>query len=254
MRGDFRVPLTVSLFMVIGALSARVGLGDISRTASPDGAPMAQGVPSGDACAGGAVFDDGTLETGYGWVPSAVDGRYVQRFTWSDVAATRLSEICVCWTRTRSDDVIDFQVEVYRDVGGEPALTPTFSMPVQMTGVPSFPDGDFLSVPLPGDGWPTQTPTFYVGVRWNPSIDQFFFVCADTSPTSPVVNGFFIDDRAEEWTSVLETSDPIFDAHHAMMIRAVGGPAPAQVPVLGWVGVALLVALVAAAGVSRLWS
>jgi hypothetical protein len=254
MQGFRRAALSLVLVVVAGALSARVGVSQDFRVVAPEGAPMVQGVPAGDACAGGAVFDDGMLETGYSWVPSAVDGRYVQRFTWTDVAATRLSEICVCWTRTRPDDVIDFHVELYRDVGGEPAFNPTFSMPVQMTGVPSFPDGDFLSVPLPADGWPTLTPTFYVGVRWNPSIDQFFFVCADTSPTSPVVNGFFIDDRADGWASVLETNDPTFAAHHAMMIRAVGGAAPAQVPVLGWVGVAFLVALLAAVGVLRVRS
>jgi hypothetical protein len=61
---------------------------------------------------------------------------------------------------------------------------------------------------------------FYIGARWNPSVDQRLFLCADKSPTTPPVPAFFIDDRAEEWEPALETSDPIFDDYKAFLIRA----------------------------------
>ena len=97
------------------------------------------------------------------------------------------------------------------------------------------------------------TDVFYIGVQWNPSEDEFFFVCADQTPTTPAVDGWFIDDRADGWTSVLETSDPIFDDHRAMMIRAraAEGFYP-LVPAMGVFGTAFYVLLISSLGVALL--
>ena len=89
----------------------------------------------------------------------------------------------------------------------------------------------------------------YAGVRWNASVDQFFFVCADHSPETDPVNVFYIDDRADEWGSALDTSDPIFDGHRAIMVRATTrSAADYAVPALGPAGSAALALFLAAAG------
>ncbi len=200
-------------------------------------------------CADGVVLDDGTLETGYGWVPSAIDGRYIQRFDVADFRSRKIEEVCICWTRTRLDDAVDFTVELYRDRAGRPALFPEASLAATATAVPVFPDGGFVSIDVSGVDMRAVTDVFYLGVRWNPSEEDFFFVCADHSDGTPVVDGWFIDDRADDWTSVLETADPIFNDHRAMMVRAraAEGLFP-LVPTMGPVGITILVVALGVVG------
>jgi len=204
---------------------------------------------AGTDCADGVVLDDGTLESGYGWVPSVIDGRYVQRFDAADFRSRKMEEICICWTRTREDDEVRFRVELYRDRGGQPALSPEASVEVVATAVPAYPDGAFTSVDVSDADMQAPTDVFYLGVRWDPSVDDRFFVCVDQTETTPVVDGWFIDDRADEWTSVLDSNDPIFDAHRAMMIRAraVEGYFP-LVPTLGTWGLVILIGAICAIG------
>jgi len=200
-------------------------------------------------CADGVVLDDGTLESGYGWVPSAVDGRYVQRFDVADFRSRKMEEICVCWTRTQPDDEVRFSVELYRDHGGRPSRSPDRSVEVVASAVPGFPDGAFYSVDVSDLDMRAPTDVFYLGVRWNPSEDRFFFVCVDQTETTPVVDGWFIDDRADEWESVLESSDPIFDDHRAMMIRARALEGYfGLVPTLGTWGLLTLIVAICAVG------
>jgi hypothetical protein len=206
--------------------------------------------PLGGAdCAEGVVKDDGTLETGYGWVPSVVDGRYVQRFEASEFRSRKMEEICVCWTRTRTDDTVTFNVELYRDRGGRPARSPDASVEVVAAQVPAFPDGSFYSVDVSDADFHAPTEVFYLGVKWDPSEDIFAFVCVDQSEGTPVVDGWFVDDRADEWGSVLDSNDPIFDDHKAMMIRAsaLEGYFP-MVPTLSTWGLLILIGLICAVG------
>jgi len=210
---------------------------------------VASTASSTDDCSDGVVKDDGVPETGYGWVPSVVEGIYVQEFRSPELSSPLFSQVCVCWLRTRNDSTIDFDVVFYEDVGGLPAEQPYAAVPAQAVDVPvgvasggSFYDIDVTGVPVRG-------PTLYVGVRWNPSIEDYFFICADNGPETEPVNVFFIDDRAEEWTNALETSDPMFDEHRAIMVRTVPEQLPGvAVPGLTGLGVVALAALVAAAG------
>ena len=215
----------------------------------PPAAGDSVAVLGGQDCADGVVKDDGTLETGYGWVPSVVDGRYVQRFEVDEFRSQKMEEVCICWTHTHPNDEIRFTVQMYRDRGGSPARSPHASIEAVVSLVPTFPDGAFYSVDVSEADFHAQTPTFYIGVQWNPSEDGFFFVCVDQSDTTPVVDGWFVDDRAEEWASVLESNDPIFDDHRAMMIRAkaLEGYYP-YVPTLGTWGLLVLVAAICAVG------
>lgn len=187
-------------------------------------APMSFGesvaVDGGGDCADGVVKDDGSVESGYGWVPSAIDGRYVQEFRLAEFRSRKIEEVCVCWTHTQVDDSVNFTVELYRDVSGRPSPRPVASVEAVAKLVPAFPEGAFYSVDVSQVDMLAPTGTFYIGVRWNPSEDEFFFVCVDQSETTEIVDAWFIDDRAEDWSSVLESGDPIFDEHRAMMIRA----------------------------------
>jgi hypothetical protein len=212
------------------------------RVLAPSSDRISVPAQGGSDCADGLVKDDGSLETGYGWVPSVVDGRYVQRFDVFELNSRKLEELCVCWTRTRPDDEITFWVDLYRDRGGRPALEPEASVEAVATLVPAFPDGAFYSIDLSGAELRSPTDVFYAGVRWDPSQDQFFFVCADEGPDTAVVDGWFIDDRADEWGSVLETGDPTFIDHRAMMIRIRGLDGYfVLVPTMGTVGVVVMV-------------
>lgn len=216
---------------------------------------VAGGVPAGggDACSAGVILDDGSLETGYGWIPSVVDGRYVQRFEVADFRSRKMEEVCICWTRTQPDDSVSFSVQLYRDVGGRPARFPEAVVEASTDSVPRFPDGAFTTVDVSSVDMRAITNVFYLGVQWDPSFDRFFFVCADHSPDTPVVDAWFIDDRAEEWTSVLESTDPIFDDHRAMLIRAraAEGSYP-TVPTIGPIGAVVLLLLIVGAAILAL--
>lgn len=203
---------------------------------------------SGPACEDGSVLDDGTIETGYGWVPSAIWGEYVQQFPAEDITSTILDSICICWTRTREDDSLDFEIVAYRDVGGHPDASPFLVIPAHVDDVPLFGEGRFYEIQTAELSKVFPSGTWDIGVRWNPSQDQFFFLCADQSPTDDPVPGYFRDDRAEgEWGSVLDTNDPMFARHRAMMVRPrtlrVG-----WVPTLQTSGLVVLFLLVSASG------
>jgi hypothetical protein len=229
------------VLLVSGSAAAQV----LSPGTLADGA-IAQGAPD---CGDGVVLDDGTLESGYGWVPSVIDGRYVQEFQVEDFRSRKIEEVCVCWTRTRPDEDVDFLVQLYRDRGGRPARHPEVSVAATATMVPTFPDGAFYSIDVSRVDMRAVTNTFYIGVQWNASSDEFFFVCVDRSEATPIVDGWYIDDRAQEWTSVLDTPDPTFNDHHAMMIRAraAEGLYP-LVPTLGAWGILVLVLVIASIG------
>jgi hypothetical protein len=213
----------------------------------------AQAVPD---CLDGVVKDDGTVETGYGWVPSAIWGVYVQEFQATEFTSPFLDAVCVCWLRTSADDTIDFDLVIYGDAGGVPEMTPHAVIPATASEVPDgvAAAGEFWEVDVTGV---TIGPgTWYIGARWNPSVDQYFFVCTDKSPETEPVNVFYLDDRADEWGSALDTGDPTFDDHRAIMVRPRAQPQPPHpaVPALGPWGLALLTGLLLAAGVLLLRS
>lgn len=207
--------------------------------------------PPSPACEGGVILDDGSAETAYGWVPSVVDGRYVQTFQTTAFRSRQLESVCICWTRTRTDEDLDFNVEIYRDTGEGPELQPMASIPASINSVPQWPKTAFVEVDVTHGGVQLPTPVVHIGVSWDPSLDEFFFVCADHSAATPQVDGYFIDDRAKEWTSVLEARDPIFQSHRAMLVRARADP-EAVGPVVGGFELTALSAFLALIGWLRL--
>lgn len=235
------------LFLAVSALQGSEGPRWIADdTISAESAT--RGTPPVDDCSveGGVLLDDGTDEAGFSWVPSAIDGVYAQTFEADLFRSPRLEEVCVCWRRSSSfpnggDDTIDFEVVLYESMPNPsadpdvveacplvPNLEPVAAIPATASGVRvdtgSFTRVDLSQVSIP-DG------TFYLGVRWNPSVERFFFVCSDQTPSTPLVEGFFIDDRAEFWGNTVKTTDPIFADHRALLIRAVAGaPFVVEIP------------------------
>ncbi len=206
------------------------------------------GTIPGPGCEDGVVLDDGTVETAYSWVPSAVWGEYVQTFPGGPLVSSRLDSVCVCWTRTHADDSLDFEVVVYSGTQAYPGQRELFSFPASVVAVPEWPDAAFVEVQAPPDAPPLSAGGHHIGVRWNPSVDQFFFVCADQSATDTPVAGFFRDDRSQgEWGSILDTSDPIFADHAALMVRVRAHRVP-WIPTMGLVGLMAMALLLAISG------
>ncbi|MEM1202543.1 MAG: hypothetical protein AAGN66_04885 [Acidobacteriota bacterium] len=226
-------------------------------SAQPSAVPRGVSAPPGnpDACSGGVVLDDGTVETGYGWVPSVVEGEYVQEFQRADFDSGVVAEVCVCWLRTDFSDGPDIEFDlVFYSLGekGMPLLEPFASVPasasVPDTGVEN---GQLVSVDVGRVDLPLGP--VYMGVRWDASVGRFFFLCADHTDANPVTtNVFFKDEQSEGWSNVLESTDPIFRDHRAAFIRAVGAELEAvDIPALPVDGLILLAIFLA--GVGLVW-
>ena len=92
-------------------------------------------------CADGVVKDDGTVETGYGFVPQARDGVYVQEFHADEFPSRFLETVCVCWLKTKRERDIEFEVVFYEAEGNVPAAEPYATVPATATGFARFSGG-----------------------------------------------------------------------------------------------------------------
>jgi hypothetical protein len=179
---------------------------------------------------GGVIKDDGQLETGYSYVPNATSGIYLQEYSADDFWSRELDHVCVCWLHKRDDTEIDFEVVFYEKKEGKPAENPYATRPGKAVEVPLNRESGGLFYDVDVSGVTLVPGTSYIGVRWNPSVDPYFFVCADHGPNSPVTAGFQRDDRAPGWLAILGSPDPIFTKHKAMMLRVVPKPGEGPAP------------------------
>ena len=106
---------------------------------SPEGRQDAEpkAVAAAADCAAGVVKDDGDPETGYGFVPSATDGIYVQEIDAAELPRRELAKVCVCFLKTRGASDAEFEVVFYEDAGGRPAEEPYASVPGKATDLPN---------------------------------------------------------------------------------------------------------------------
>lgn len=223
--------------------------------ADSEGPPIIPPVPT--ACADAVVDDDGSLENGYGWAPSVFEGIFVQEYSVDDFPSRRIDTVCVCWLRTRMDPDIDFEIVLYSDNTAEemPQKYPYAAFPSQLTGVPmGLEGGTYQEVDLGGVEVP-QEGRFFIGVRWDASVDDFFFICADqTERPEPPTRIYFRDDRfPAEWGVSDNTNAGIFDDHEALLLRPVPSPGvtplpPTEVPLGRVVSAVLMAALLLAGG------
>lgn len=172
------------------------------------------------ACAGGVIQDDGSVETGYGFVPSAVTGEYLQEFHAEDFPSAEMESVCVCWLKTRGERDIAFEVVFYEDAGGQPAEVPYKVVPATASDVATGVETAGALAEVDVTGVTLADGISYIGARWNPSQARFLFICTDTSAATPVANTFFREDRAPGWTNAIHAKDPIFAKHRAILVRA----------------------------------
>ncbi|MCP3958823.1 MAG: hypothetical protein GY719_13300 [bacterium] len=250
MKRDARlVPLPIlAIVLALCAVSATAQpLAPSPDFENPRGAKPGRG---DDACAGGVIVDDGTAETGYGWVPSVIRGEYLQQFHTVMFPTRALETVCICWLRTRPDSSLDFDLTFYDSIDGRPAQEPYAVVPASVEVTPVGITESFFEVDVTGVDIPVGRS--FIGARWDASVDQFFFVCADSSDETEPVNVFFRDEQTPDgiWTSVFETPDTVFENHKAVMIRATSDlRAPIDIPALGVAGLVLLAVILAGLGI-----
>jgi hypothetical protein len=180
-------------------------------------------------CEGGVALDDGTFETGYGFVPSANWGIYLQRFDVAELSGAVVEEVCVCWLKTRGDQDADFEVLFWAESDMKLAAEPYAVVAGRAEEIPTSKETSGRLYPVRIEGVTLPEGPSWIGVRWNPSVENFLFVCADhgggedaEAPGVPVV---FQEDRARGWADALTARDPIFHGHRAIGIRVkTAGP------------------------------
>ena len=161
------------------------------------------GTTAGGQCAGGIVYDDGTVEGGLAFTADTLD--MVMRF---DLGApgTKIEEVCVCWTRDDSQGPntdVPFEIVVY-DVAanGEPGEV-LGVVPQQADDVPVFQDSRFYTYDLSGEDIVVPGEQAYVGVSWFANSEPEFFICTDDNGDGgqPL---FFSTDLGTTWMGVRE--------------------------------------------------
>jgi hypothetical protein len=197
-----------------------------SEVPAAEAAPPAAESPAPSSCSRGVVRDDGSVETGYGFVPSATFGEYVQELSAGELPSREVRKVCVCFLKSRGERDADFEVVFYQAAGGRPAEEPyatvagsAADLPQKVAEAGRFYEVDVSEVTVP-EG------VSYVGARWDPSAARFLFICTDQSEGNAPTRVFFREDRAPGWTSVADAKDPIFRGHRAVLVRVEAAPAP----------------------------
>ena len=230
-----RSVLTISawfpLVLTCGLLAALPAMAETQppETRPPDSTAEARETDDPQAassCSDMVAKDDGSLESGYGFVPSAKVGTYVQAFDRSELRGKYLTSVCLCFLKTRGDVDVEFDVVVYRDQGGRPGRRPIVRVAGSQKGVASSKEeaGAFVEVEMPWVKLPEGT--VYIGAEWDPSEEQFLFICNDQSNAQPKTPAFFSEDPKAIWTSVFTAKDPIFRPHRALLVRAQASNQP----------------------------
>ncbi|QQR75053.1 MAG: hypothetical protein IPJ17_05585 [Holophagales bacterium] len=238
-----RRPLILLLPLLAALAVAPLRADRLARTfLEAGGKPLVEhGTPVVNGCAGGQIHDDGVPENGYGWNNTVVDGRYVDRFTPASYPF-RYGTVCLCWVRQGSDDTIAYDVIAYDDDG--PSGTPGTllgSVPAVASGVPTALPGAFYTVDLSTVTANVTSGSIYLGARWNASVEQGFYLCADESSATPLAGG-------EAWSNVAPwvQTTTLFPNYRALQVQAGEGTALIEVPTLDHVGLAALLAALAA--------
>ncbi len=181
------------------------------------------GMPAnpGPECSGGLIYDDGTVENGYGWNPVVTDGIMLSRFD-PPSYPYNLAQVCINWTQVGGDANINYNIVVYDDdgAGGAPG-TLLASIPVSANGVPYWPDFAFFDNNVTGQIPTVNSGSVYIGAQWDAIAEQYFYICSDESPTTLYHSGWAYNDVDGIW----EPLHYWFPNYRAMFIRAEGNDA-----------------------------
>jgi hypothetical protein len=193
-------------------------------------------------CEGGIVHDDGTPENGYSWAVDIVyDGIIVERFT-PDEYPARITQVCIAWTQTGDDPTFNYDLVIYNDDGpdGGPG-TLLASIPVTASGVPFWTAFAFYDYNVEALNLVVNSGSFYAGARWNPTDEQYFYILADESATTPLQNSYGYNDYLDLWAPIYDW----FSLYRSMLIRAEVERA-GEIPSLNAYGLTVLAGALAA--------
>ncbi len=202
-------------------------LGSVALFAAPEAATSTPARP----CEGGVILDDGQVDSGYSFVPSASEGTYLQYFDSALFLRRELETVCICWLKTRQDRKdVPFEVVFFEKVGNAPAAKPYAWISAVADEVANSVEtaGEFVEVDVRGVSLPVSGG--FIGVRWNPSEESFLFLCNDRSEETARTEVYFHEDRARGWADVQTARDPIFKPHRAVMVRAKALAKDAEAP------------------------
>lgn len=216
------LPAVVCFLGVVAAVQETGVAAAGQETPSPPAARVVA-QPAGAACAGPGwvVRDDGTPENGLGWDPNVVsDGTYVDRFDLGPPGGDAVTRVCLRLARLGSDSSLDFDVTFWTldGPGGDPN-TLLGSVPATATGVPSGLPGQLYEVDVSGLGLPAQG-MVGVGPRWNPQVDQDFFLLTDEGLASPFTDPMGSSDGGASWDNVVNA----LPNTQTTMVRVEQGP------------------------------
>ncbi|MEM9292034.1 MAG: hypothetical protein AAGD01_10165 [Acidobacteriota bacterium] len=129
------------------------------------------------------VYDDGVADNGYGAASTATVYEVVQLF---QLPRTPLEwdQATLCFSRLGIDSSLDFDLVVYDDDGiaGAPG-TLLQSLLATVDGVSTDLAGSYYNFDLSSLGITFSDTTVFIGARWDPSVEQDFFLCSDHSGT-----------------------------------------------------------------------
>ncbi len=172
--------------------------------------------------------DDGTVETGFGFVPTQASGTYVQVFENRSEDPVTIREVCACFIKSRGEQEVDFDIVAYRATESGPSAIPFYVAKGQgsVAARRSADAGDFLTTPTELVLPPGRS---YVGVRWDPSANRFLHVCADSSEAVESSQVYYRDGASKGWTETTASRDPIFRNNRAIFVRLSPQAAPQSI-------------------------
>lgn len=234
------VPSLVAVMVMITSATAVAHQADLRSVLSfsPQtvGKPAPMGTPCDAGTAGIIIHDDGSAENGYSFnIGSVTEGRFVDRFTPSSYPATFSS---VCFSFVTLDPNItsfDFDVVIYAadgDNGSPGTLLATKPVVVPLTlisGLPFTPI--FQPIDISDLALYITAGDVYIGADWHDRTDEFAYLAADESSTTPLAGGQLWSDDTFLWHAL--GIDVNFEPNYrALMVRAVEAPANAPGVVL----------------------
>jgi uncharacterized repeat protein (TIGR01451 family) len=187
------------------------------------------GVPSlgGTDCAGGEIYDDGGAENGYSGNPALISSfQGTQVFTPSSYPFA-YDTVCVGLV-SLGGPTLDFNIEVLDDDGtaGGPG-TSLGSVPVSVATLPAGLPCGWFSVDISSLNLNIASGNVWIGVQWNPMSFPSRFICADESAATPLHPGQVNFNNPSLW----QTTQTVFPAYRAKLIRALGGPVSADLSI-----------------------
>lgn len=196
------------------------------------------------SCSGGLRYDDGSFEGAVGFANANLNGAYVMAFDLPPRLV--VNDVCLCWTRTEFSNgtAVDFNV-VFYGTDGEDGAPGTLlgRVPARAENVPDFVASGVALYRVPLGALPFSLPSrVYIGAEWEPFVNRQFFVCNDSTASTPLNEAWSSTDGVD-WVPTSE----IRPSYRALGVIVYGTQIALPVPLtavalamaLGVLGVAL---------------